>query len=148
MRSTGMGCVVHAERFEVGFGKGRQAIPAMLKVRPRNVKEEHLGTELRGSVDEAGVRAPALRAGYVGDLFFHRSGLHGCGEVVVVILEITEFGAELAGAEVAVMVDDECGLSGGAGHRPGFVGVMILFVQVKVKLYVAEIVSASKGTSG
>ena len=145
MRSADLGRIVDAIGFEVGCGDGWQTIPAVLEVRPRNVKQKNFGTELRRAVDEAGVRAPALRAGNVGDLFLHSRGLHGGGEVVVIVLEVTEFGAQLAGAEVAVMIDDKCGLSGGAGHGPGFVGVMILLVKIEVKFDVAEIVCASKG---
>src|SRR6266566_7041836 len=69
-------------------------------------------------VDEADVRAPALVADDGIELALPSLSLPEPPEVAVVVAQVGEPAAQLAGAHVSVVVDHDRGLAGGAGHGP------------------------------
>src|SRR6185436_20410288 len=71
-------------------------------------------------VDETDVRAPAsLSAVNRGKLCFPRARIPQRSEVIVVVLESGEFLAQLAGAHIAVIIDDRDRFAGRAWEWPG-----------------------------
>src|SRR5690348_14308342 len=141
-------CVRYQETLQFGGFGLRQALPAMLQVGPGDVKQQDARAELAGVVDPAGMGAPALGSGDGGDLLLHLRGGERGAEVEIKILQASQLAAQLAGAEVAIVVNDDGGFTGRTTHGPSLVAVMILLMKLKVKLNVAQIKGAGQVAGG
>src|SRR5512146_3565550 len=70
-------------------------------------------------MNKADVRAPALVMDNGGGLVLPRAGVPEAIEVTVKVAQVAEPAAQLAGADVAVVINNDRGFAGRAGHGPG-----------------------------
>src|SRR5690242_12170957 len=95
---------------------------------PRRLPDCHTGhrnrhqldflRKLRAVLDETTVGAPAVRSRDGLHFVFHRFGRECAADIEVVIVQVADDTAHLAGTESAVVVDYDRALAGGAGHGP------------------------------
>src|SRR5712692_3519250 len=90
-----------------------------LEVSHGNVVEQRLLRVAQAVVDEADVCTPALVTDDRVKLVPPHLGVPELPEVAAEIAQAGEPPAQLAGADVTVVVDHDGGAAGGAGHRPG-----------------------------
>src|SRR6202012_3615602 len=93
-------------------------------------------------MNETAMRAPAVGAGNGGNLFEHAGGCEGAPDVEVVIVKVAHDAAHFAGAEAAVVIDDDGGFAGRAGHGPGLGRFEAGFVKIEMKAEIAQVVDA------
>ena len=99
------------------LGRGRSEF--RFEVSERDVVEQHLGRVAQAVVDKADVGAPALVLHDGPQFFLAFLSLPEFLKVAIVIAQVGELAAQFAGAHVAVEVDDDGSVAGGAGHGPG-----------------------------
>src|SRR5581483_10129429 len=95
-------------------------------------------------MNPAGMGAPALRTGNGSNLLLHSRGMQGGVEVVIVIGQSAQLGAQFAGAKGPIVIDNDSSQAGGAAHRPAVFAVVIPLVDVKVQLDISEIPGAGQ----
>src|SRR5208282_1646397 len=95
------------------LGGGRRGF--RLEVSEGNVVEQYLGRMPQAVVDKADVGAPALVLDNGPQFFLAFPGLPEFRKVEIVVAQVGQLTAQLAGAHVAVEVDDDTRVAGGAG---------------------------------